>query len=80
MSSPETRTLAGSFRDPSGFLFERDGVLYRQVNRSYRENYDLLMQSGLYEALVADGLLVRRARDRLQGHRAAKASVHIVPV
>ncbi len=58
MSSPEIRPLSGSFRDPSGFLFERDGVLYRQVNQSCRENYDLLMQSGLYEALVADGLLV----------------------
>ena len=57
----ESRTdsrVAGSFRDPSGFLFRRDGVLYRQINSSYREGYDRLMSSGLYEALVDSRLLV----------------------
>ena len=47
-----------SFRDPSGFVFRRGGVLYRQVNPPYREDYDHLMSSGLYEALASDGLLV----------------------
>ena len=55
--SPGTR-IAGSFRDPSGFVFEREGVLYRQVNSSYRENYGRLMQSGLYDKLAGEGLLV----------------------
>ncbi len=32
-------TLGASFRDPSGFVFERDGVLYRPVNRSYAADY-----------------------------------------
>lgn len=44
--------VSASFRDPSGFLFVRDGTLYRQVNQSYRKDYDLLMQSGLYDRLV----------------------------
>jgi len=48
-----------SFRDPAGFLFRRDGVLYRQVRQAGREDYERLMASGLYEALAADGLLVR---------------------
>ena len=48
----------GSFRDPSGFVYERDGVLYRRVHRSYAAHYDRLMDSGLYAALVGDGLLV----------------------
>jgi len=47
-----------SFRDPSGFLFQRDGVLYRQVNLVYRDDYDRLMDSGLYRALVDDDLLI----------------------
>lgn len=47
-----------SFRDPSGFLFERDGRLYRQVNPSYAASYDLLQSSGLYDRLVTDALLV----------------------
>jgi hypothetical protein len=51
-------TLGASFRDPSGFVFEREGVLYRQVNRSYAADYDLLLSSGLYDALVERGLLV----------------------
>ncbi|MCX6570916.1 MAG: SAM-dependent methyltransferase [Candidatus Aminicenantes bacterium] len=51
--------LSGSFRDPSGFLFVRDGVLYRQVNAPYRPHYDRLMESGLYAALTEAGLLVR---------------------
>ena len=50
--------IPGSFRDPSGFLFERDGILYRQINEFYRENYEHLMQSGLYDQLIKDGLLV----------------------
>jgi hypothetical protein len=50
--------LSASFRDPSGFLFSRDGVLYRQVNRKYEQEYARLMESGLYDKLVKSGLLV----------------------
>jgi SAM-dependent methyltransferase len=48
----------GSFRDPSGFVFTREGVLYRQVDASFAEHYDHLMASGLYRILVKDGLLL----------------------
>lgn len=50
--------LGGSFRDPSGFLFTRDGELLRQVQERYRPHYDRLMQSGLYATLVREGYLV----------------------
>src|SRR5690349_16224361 len=50
--------LSASFRDPSGFLFSRGGVLYRQVNRKYEQEYARLMESGLYEKLVKAGLLI----------------------
>lgn len=50
--------LSASFRDPSGFLFERDGVLYRQVNQSYQPDYDQLMQSGLHERLLKSKKLI----------------------
>jgi len=52
-----SRSVA-SFRDPSGFVFHQDGILYRQVNRSYQEDYDLLIGSGLYRRLVDEGWLV----------------------
>ena len=50
--------LAASFRDPSGFIFKRDGKLYRQVNQSYAEEYTFLLESGLYAKLTKAGLLV----------------------
>jgi hypothetical protein len=52
------RAIGASFRDPSGFIFEHEGRLYREVNRRYQEDYDQLMASGLYEALTSKGLLV----------------------
>ena len=50
--------VSGSFRDPSGFMFTRGGQLFRQVNRSYREDYDLLLSSGLYDQLNKSKTLV----------------------
>jgi len=47
-----------SFRDPSGFVFEQNGILYRQVNQVYREHYDHLINSGLYDVLIQRGLMV----------------------
>lgn len=55
MANPD---ISSSFRDPSGFLFLRDSVIYRQVNTIYKENYDHLINSGLYESLVDSGLLI----------------------
>jgi hypothetical protein len=50
--------LFASFRDPSGFLFVRDDVLYRQVNRSFQAEFDRFMDSGLYRTLVDRDLIV----------------------
>lgn len=47
-----------SYRDPSGFIFEKDGVLYRQVNNYFKEDFDLFIQSGLYDKLVNQQLLI----------------------
>ena len=50
--------IGGSFRDPSGFVFERDGVLLRQINHLHREHWDRFIASGLHDALVERGLMV----------------------
>jgi len=50
--------LPSSFRDPSGFLFFQKGTLYRQVNMGYKDNYECLVNSGLYNALIRDNLLI----------------------
>lgn len=50
--------LPSSFRDPGGFLFKQDGKLYRQVNKSGEIDYRCLMDSGLYEKLQEQSLLI----------------------
>jgi len=47
-----------SFRDPSGFVFFKNGSPYRQVNIGYKDNYDALTRSGLYDSLVNSGMLI----------------------
>lgn len=54
----DNNRLGASFRDPSGFLFTQQGTLYRQINQFYREDYERLMSSGLYDELVGAGLLI----------------------
>ena len=50
--------VRGSFRDPSGFVFTSNGTYYRQVNQVFADEYDACVSSGLYEDLIAGGLLV----------------------
>lgn len=50
-----------SFRDPSGFVFEKEHTVYRQVNQVYAPAYRQLMQSGLYDSLVQSGELLPHA-------------------
>ncbi len=50
--------LGGSFRDPSGFVFTRDGVLLRQITEIHRDHWDRFTSSGLYDALIERGLMV----------------------
>ena len=50
--------LPSSFRDPSGFLFFREGNLYRQINRSYKDQYNQFIESGLYKKLVSKDLMI----------------------
>ncbi|HEU4681609.1 MAG TPA: hypothetical protein VFS51_07685 [Gemmatimonadales bacterium] len=52
------QAVEGSFRDPSGFVYTRDGILYRQVNHSFREPFEAFLGSGLYDELVRDRMLV----------------------
>lgn len=50
--------VGGSFRDPNGFTFISADTVYRQVNKSYRQNYEALLSTGLYDDLVQRQLLV----------------------
>lgn len=54
----DMQRVNSSFRDPSGFLFYSDGVLYRQINYEYQLAYEHLIKSGLYESLVGKKMLI----------------------
>lgn len=54
----DARRIGGSFRDPSGFVFVEDGIIYRQVNRGYQQHYDRLISSGLYDRLISRNDLI----------------------
>ena len=47
-----------SFRDPSGFIFKKDGQLYRQINYTYKNDYDFFIKSGLYQELARKKYIV----------------------
>ncbi len=51
-------TLPSSFRDPSGFVFQYENRIYRQVNNVYAQSYEKFMICGLYEELTARKILI----------------------
>ncbi|HQH26447.1 MAG TPA: SAM-dependent methyltransferase [Oligoflexia bacterium] len=54
----ELRVDSASFKDPCGCVYRKGTELYRQVNQCGREDYDMLIASGLYQTLAAKGLLI----------------------
>ncbi len=50
--------VGASFRDPAGYVFERDGTLLRHVGPEGASDYDALVSTGLYDELVSAGRLV----------------------
>ena len=58
MPDPATERDPGSFRDPSGFVFRREGTLYRQIDRPYADEWSALRASGLLDRLIARGALI----------------------
>ena len=71
---------SASYRDPSGFLFTHEGVLYRQVNQSYQTDYDLLMKSGLYDRLVKSKKLIPHTEVDVSPSRPELAHKIIQPI
>jgi hypothetical protein len=55
---PAAQREPGSYRDPSGFVFRHDGVLLRQINASFADEWTAFESSGLHKALIDGGLLI----------------------
>jgi len=71
--------LGSSFRDPSGFVYTRDGVLYRQVNRVFRDEYEAVAASGLYEELAGNRLLIPHRQVSLELAASDEAAAVLEP-
>ena len=50
--------LPSSYRDPSGYVFEKNGIIYRQVNKIFSEDFDFFISGGCYDALVKKNMLI----------------------
>lgn len=68
-----------SFRDPDGFVYRHEGVIFRQINAAYEPAYEQLMSSGLYKTLVKHGLLLAHTECGLDKARNNKAWKVICP-
>lgn len=55
------RRHPSSYRDPSGFVFYKDDVLYRQVNVFYKDDFNALLNSGLHAHLIKQEQLINSA-------------------
>src|SRR4030042_2240552 len=68
-----------SFRDPSGFVFRQDGSIYRQINATYKEDYDHLIDCGLRKTLVEAGVLIRHEEVAFESARPEMAYKLVKP-
>jgi hypothetical protein len=51
----EAQRDPGSFRDPSGFVYRRDGQIYRQIEPSFADRWAAVEATGILRQLAAEG-------------------------
>jgi len=59
-----------SYKDSAARVVLQDGVYYRYIFNEYKKEYDALMQSGLYEALIDKGYLIVHSELKYEGNDA----------
>jgi hypothetical protein len=52
------KKIAGSFRDPSGHVYQGDGRVFRTVNSCFASDFEYVRSSGILEKLTNAGLLL----------------------
>lgn len=70
---------SASFRDPDGFVYRREGVLYRQVNSRFAGTYRTLTEQKLFDRLIRDGLLIPHEEAPLDRAYSADAAAVLRP-
>lgn len=64
-----------SFRDPSGFVYKNNGDLFRQIESSYLENYNTILDSGLYNSLIDKNFLIPHKEVLKKDHKSQDKKV-----
>ena len=78
-SAPAIERDPGSCRDPGGFIYRRDGVLYRQIGAASIDDWQAFVASGLADKLIAKGRLIGHAEAPLSAAATADARAVIAP-
>lgn len=68
MNNSSVSYQSGSFRDPSGFVFEENNKLYRKINPSYVGVYNLLKEKGVFDLLQNKGWLINHKEITIDEH------------
>ncbi|MEO5798377.1 MAG: SAM-dependent methyltransferase, partial [Gemmatimonadales bacterium] len=71
--------VGGSFRDPDGVFYLRNGEPRRQLHASYSADWSLLHSSGLLDALWRDELLIPHREVALDERLDGRAVAVIAP-
>ncbi len=71
--------VLGSFRDPSGYVYKEDGKIYRCVNKVYQDNYELFVNSGLYERLIKDDLFIQHTEIKPDDSATTEVYLKLLP-
>lgn len=50
--------VAGSFRDPSGYVFEHENTIYRTINTCYSDTWEEMKTNGLLQKALTNGLIL----------------------
>jgi ribosomal protein L11 methylase PrmA len=69
----------GSFRDPGGFVYRQDGILYRQIDTPAIDDWEAFLASGLAERLISEGRLIGHQSATLQDAATSSARAVIRP-
>lgn len=54
----DVQPLPGSFRDPSGNVYQIEGRIFRTVNECFSQDFDFVSSTGLFKSLAAEDLLL----------------------
>ena len=57
-SQQEIQREVSSFRDPAGQIVIKNGIVFREINPSGMADYNLFLQSGLYQSLLDKRLII----------------------